>query len=313
MMELKADAIFEGGGIRGISFVGAISCLEEKGYQFQRLAGTSAGAIMAALLAAGYTGKELVGMAGDTDFNRFLDSNGIQSVPLLGKPLGLLLENGMYKGNYLEDWMRMLLKAKGRTRFRDVMLEGRSRLKVIASDITRREILILPDDLPKYGVDPMDFEIARAVRMSAGIPFFFNPVVLRCGNKASYIVDGGVLSNFPVWIFDVDQTPGWPTFGFKLSEPGSSNTAVGKTDLLSYACDVVDAMMEEDQSVYRKDKDSVRTISIPTLGIKSTDFNISPIDSFRLYLSGYESCKRFLKRWNFQEYIKRNIIAFCIS
>jgi NTE family protein len=63
--------------------------------------------------------------------------------------------------------------------------------------------------------------------------------------------------------------------------------------------------MEEDQSVYRKDKDSVRTISIPTLGIKSTDFNISPIDSFRLYLSGYESCKRFLKHWNFQEYIKR--------
>lgn len=301
---MKADAIFEGGGVRGISFVGAICCLEDKGYELQRLAGTSAGAIMAALLAVGYTGKEL-SMIIDTDFTKFLDPDVIQAIPLLGKPLGLLLEKGMYQGDSLEVWMQGLLKAKGKTKFKDVMLEGRSRLKIIASDITKKEIVILPDDLPKYGFDPMEFEIAKAVRMSTAIPLFFNPVVIKYKSCTSYIVDGGVLSNFPVWIFDAYNTPDWPTFGFQLVDPGVSNCSMGKTDLLSYILDIIEAMVEEDQSRYLRDKDSVRTISIPTLGIQSTDFNISQEDSFKLYLSGYESCKKFLEQWDFRNYVRK--------
>ncbi len=299
---MKADAIFEGGGVRGISFVGAISCLEEKGYELQRLAGTSAGAIMAALLAVGYTGKELRVII-NTDFTRFLDPDVLQAIPLLGKPLGLLLEKGMYQGDSLEVWMHGLLKAKGKTKFKDVQLEGRSRLKIIASDITKKEIVVLPDDLPKYGFDPMEFEIAKAVRMSAGIPLFFNPVIIEYRDCHYYIIDGGVLSNFPVWIFDVEGAPGWPTFGFQLIDPGEGNCSKGKTDLLSYILDIIEAMLEEDQSRYLRDKDSVRTLSIPTLGIQSTDFNLSQEDSNKLYLSGYESCKKFLKQWDFRNYV----------
>ena len=301
---MKVDVIFEGGGVRGISFVGAIRCLEEKGYEFQRLAGTSAGAIMAALLAAGYTGKEL-SVIMDTDFSRFLDRDALQAIPLLGIPLGLIFEKGMYQGDYIEEWMQELLKAKGKTKFRDVMTEGKSRLKIIASDITKKEIMILPDDLPKYGIDPMDFEIAKAVRMSAGIPLFFNPIIIKYKNCGSYIVDGGLLSNFPVWIFDMDGTPRWPTFGFKLVDSPASNCSAGKTDLLTYVMDILEAMLGVDQSIYLRDKDNVRTISIPTLGIQSTNFNLSQEDSFQLYLSGYESCKKFLKQWDFRDYIKK--------
>lgn len=303
-MEMKADAIFEGGGVRGISFVGAISCLEENGYEFQRLAGTSAGAVMAALLAVGYTGKEL-SLILDTDFSRFLDRDALQAIPLLGMPLGLLMEKGMYRGDHMEEWIQGLLKAKGKTKFKDVMLEGKSSLKIIASDITNKEIMILPDHLPRYGIDPLEFDIAKAVRMSAGIPLFFNPVIIKYNNCVSYIVDGGVLSNFPVWIFDVDDTPRWPTFGFKLVDSAASNCSLGKTDLLSYASDILEAMLGVDQSIYVRDKDSVRTISIPTLGIQSTDFDLSPQDSFKLYQTGYESCKKFLGQWDFRKYISR--------
>ena len=301
---MKADAIFEGGGVRGIALAGAVSCLEDRGYEFQRLAGTSAGAIMAALLAAGYTAKEL-GVLTDTDFSRFLDRDLIQSIPLLGKPLGLLLEKGLYQGDYIEEWMRGLLAKKGKTKFKDVMLEGESRLKIIASDITKREIVILPDDLPKYGFDPMEFEIAKAVRMSASIPLFFSPVIAEYRQCESYIVDGGVLSNFPVWIFDVDGAPRWPTFGFKLVDSSASNCSAGKTDLLSYVFDILGAMTDVDQSVFMRDKDSVRTVLIPALGVKSTDFNLSTMAAFKLYQSGYESCARFLRQWNFQAYIKK--------
>ena len=55
---LIADAVFEGGGVKGIALVGAVAVAEEKGYRWANLAGTSAGAIVASLLAAGYTGAE---------------------------------------------------------------------------------------------------------------------------------------------------------------------------------------------------------------------------------------------------------------
>lgn len=299
---MKADAIFEGGGVRGIGFIGAICCLEEKGYEFQRVAGTSAGAIMAALLAAGYTGRELSSIM-ETDFTQFLDRDALQSVPVIGLPLGLLVEKGIYQGDAIEDWMQDLLQKKGKTKFGDVLLEGSSRLKIIASDITKKEIMILPDDLPKYGFDPMEFEIAKAVRMSASIPLFFKPVILKYGRSESLIVDGGVLSNFPVWIFDTDDAPRWPTLGFRLIDSSQSNCSAGKTDLFSYVIDILEAMIGVDQSLFLRDKDSVRTVSIPTLGIKSTDFDLSPEESFRLYRSGYESCLQFLKRWDFGKYI----------
>ena len=53
------DMVFEGGGAKGMVFVGALAELEARGYFPARLIGTSAGSIMATLLAAGYTVKEL--------------------------------------------------------------------------------------------------------------------------------------------------------------------------------------------------------------------------------------------------------------
>jgi NTE family protein len=229
----------------------------------------------------------------------------IQALPLLGTPLGLLLEKGLYQGDRIEEWIHGLFQKKGKTKFGDMMQEGGSRLKIIASDITKKEIVILPDDLPKYGIDPMNFEISKAVRMSISIPLFFTPVVIRYGKCESYIVDGGVLSNFPVWIFDVNGTPRWPTFGFRLVDTSASRCSAGKADLLSYAFDVLGAMIDEDQSIFMRDKDSVRTILIPTPGVRTTDFDLSPMDAFRLYQSGYESCQRFLKQWDLQGYIRR--------
>lgn len=299
---MRIDAVFEGGGVRGIAFIGAICCLEDKGYEFYRLAGTSAGAVIAALLAAGYTGKEL-NLLIETDFSRLLDRDGLQSIPFFGAPLGLLAEKGVYRGNGIEEWVRELLEKKGKTKFKDVMTAGQSRLKIVVSDITKKEIVILPDDLPNYGLDPMEFEIAEAVRMSASIPLFFKPVLIRYGNCESYIVDGGILSNFPVWIFDTEETPRWPTFGFRLLDSSPSNCSAGKTDLFSYVIDIFEAMIGVDQSRFLRDKDSVRTVSIPALGVKATDFDLSLPARFNLYRSGYESCSAFLKKWDFPYYI----------
>ena len=70
MKRLKADAVFEGGGVRGIAFLGAIQAMEEENVEWQRLAGTSAGAVIAALLASGYKSHEIRGPLSEMDFSK---------------------------------------------------------------------------------------------------------------------------------------------------------------------------------------------------------------------------------------------------
>ncbi|SDG07994.1 Patatin-like phospholipase [Fontibacillus panacisegetis] len=91
----------------------------------------------------------------------------------------------------------------------------KGKLRIIASDITSGRILVLPDDLERISIKSKGFEVARAVRMSYNIPYFFDPVLLRLPPKLSkgkpfseqflHIVDGGLLSNFPLWLFDQDH------------------------------------------------------------------------------------------------------------
>ena len=213
---MKADIICEGGGVKGIALLGAIYYLEEQGYTFERFAGTSAGAIVTSLLAVGYTGKDLKNMLLNLDFKDFYVKNKLNLLPFIGPTISLFKNKGLFSGNNIEKYLYKLYKAKGKTKFKDISINGVSPLKIIASDITNKRLLILPDDLVKYNIDPLEFSIAKAVRMSISIPFYFNPVILKNGKNSSFIVDGGLLSNFPIWLFDVENNPRWPTFGLKL-------------------------------------------------------------------------------------------------
>lgn len=302
---MKADAVFEGGGMRGIGIVGALSYLENKGYQWQRVAGTSSGAVIAALLAAGYTSHDMKKIIIEMDFRDFLDKSGLQRLPLLGKAFGFLVEKGIYSGEYVEYWISKLLKAKGVRKFKDVSANGESKLKIIASDVTRRKILVLPDDLPEYGIDPMKFSIAKAIRMSISIPFYFKPVEFVHGYGISYVVDGAVCCNFPINIFDINGTPRWPTIGFKFDSPEISNTKQGKTDPISFLFDIANTISAEKNREWLKDENLVRTILIPTTEVEPTDFNLSKRRSLKLFKSGYKSAAKFHETWDFQEYLKR--------
>lgn len=301
----KADAVFEGGGMKGIGLLGAVCCMEQKGYTWERLAGTSVGAIMASLLAVGYTCEEIKQIMYNMNYKDFIDKNIIQAIPLLGKPLGFFMYKGILLGNKIEDYLDELLKAKKKTKFKDISTNGISRLKIIASDITQQDILVLPDDIKNYGIDPMDFEIAKAIRMSISIPYVFTPVELNYNDKTHFIVDGGILSNFPIWIFDVKGIPRWPTLGFKLNNNEESKTSLGKKDIISYTFDLVDAILNSNELKYLESKDFVRTISIPTIGIKTMDFDISKEKKDMLFNSGYKAAEEFLKNWSFQMYIRR--------
>ena len=319
----RVDLVLEGGGVKGIGLVGALSVLEERGYEPQSVAGASGGAMLASLSAAGYTAPELWGILLDLDFTDLQDKAWEDRIPLLGMPLSLLKDQGLYEGRALLEYMRELLAAKGVSTFGDLedyapADETRRRYKaqVIASDITGRQLLVLPRDAARLGIENADsFEVALAARMSAGIPFYFEPVRFqnqKTGRK-HLIVDGGVLSNFPVWLFDVDGVPRWPTFGLRLVEPEPRVSLAGRMgqaeypksgvwETVDYVKNLILTMMEARDRLYIETADFVRTINIPTLGVRTTDFDISKERKQELYQAGRTAAERFLETWNFEAY-----------
>src|SRR4051812_37883460 len=93
-----ADLVLEGGGVKGIGLVGAISVLEEHGYEFHRVAGTSAGAIVGALVASQIAAPDLQKIMWAVDYNKFQDASIFGRLGPLGKGIEILFHDGIYQG-----------------------------------------------------------------------------------------------------------------------------------------------------------------------------------------------------------------------
>jgi NTE family protein len=303
-MVMRTNGVFEGGGVKAIGFVGAVCRMEEQGYKWNKLAGTSAGSIIASLLSAGYNGKELKDILYSLNFMDFTDNKNIKNMPYVNLLMRLMLNKGIFNGNAVEKFVEEALQKKGKIKFKDVSKNGESMLKIIASDTTQNEMLILPDDLKKYKIDPMEFPISKAVRMSIGIPFFFVPYILDSGNNSNYIVDGGITSNYPIWLFDTDNSPKLPTFGFKFLEPKSSGSLGVKRNLISYALDIVNTTLNNHEERFIKNPNMIRTINIPALEVQATDFDIDISKKKLLFNEGYKAAESFLNNWDFDRYVE---------
>lgn len=323
--ERLVDLVFEGGGVKGIGLAGALATLEEHGYEPQNVAGTSAGAITAALLASGYSPAELREIVMTLDYRSFQDEGWEDRVPLIARSLSLLLDLGLYEGDAFLSWLRERLEAKGVRTFADLVHSAfaddprfRSRLQVIASDVTTHELLVLPRDARKLGIAPDDLDVALAVRMSMSIPVFFEPVKWENPEtgRTHVIVDGGMLSNFPVWLFDCDdgEPPAWPTFGLLLVEPTpkvpvserlprSRLEGSGPRAVVEYVKALAQTMMEAHDRLYVESANYARTIPIPTLGVGTTEFDLPPERALALFDSGRWAAERFLASWDFDAYV----------
>ena len=118
---LRADLVFEGGGVKGIGLTGAYRTLCDRGYQPECVAGTSAGAITAALVAVGYDGPELEQVVlHDMEFKKFEDESLLDHFGRAGDLAEFLKSRGMHSGKYFLGWMRERLEAKGKMKFGDL-------------------------------------------------------------------------------------------------------------------------------------------------------------------------------------------------
>lgn len=290
---MEIDGVFSGGGMKAIAFVGALEVMEREGFVFKKIAGTSAGAIIGALLSAGYKASEINQKLTEVNFKRFLDRpNSRLPFPFI-KWASFYWRMGMYKGDALEKWMAKLLKDKGIETFADI---EKGSLKIIASDLTKGRIITLPDDLKYYGLNENAFSIAKAVRMSTSIPYFFEPMKIydRLGIK-SIIVDGAVLSNFPIWIFEAEKER--PIVGFRLS-PKLENIP---PNIIHNAFDMfpalIETMLHAHDARYISKKVVNQIIFIPIDSVKTTEFTLSEKMKNELFENGKARAEEFIKKW----------------
>lgn len=315
------NLVFQGGGVKGIAYVGALQVLQAQDLlrTVENVAGTSAGAITAALVAVGATADEMNSILGGTDFASFMDGR----FGYVGDAVRLVREFGIYKGDEFEQWLRKQIgnitqritgTAQPDLTFAQLSAlsqkqpESFSNLYVVATNLTRQTPEVFSTE------SRPDVPIWQAVRMSMSIPLFFEAFRFN-GNL---YVDGGISWNYPIDLFDgllrqpIIGKPDVPaevgvcleTVGFSLGtaeqiahqERYGTPPEVSVTGLESYAKALFSFMLDAANQL-RLDEDSrKRTVFIDNANVSTTDFTLSDALKQKLVDNGILATSAFLKR-----------------
>ena len=189
-----SNLVFEGGGVKGIAYIGVLDVLADREIisGIQRIGGTSAGAINAILLGIGFTSKETKDILWSLNFNDFMDD----SWGVVRDTNRLIEKFGWYKGDYFRNWIGKLIKEKtgnSESTFADI--------EAMKDKRNFKSLYFMGTNLSTSFTEVFSAEhtprtcVADAVRISMSIPLFF--AAKRCIRGDVY-VDGGVLDNYPI-------------------------------------------------------------------------------------------------------------------
>ncbi|HHZ18666.1 MAG TPA: hypothetical protein GX390_05205 [Acholeplasmataceae bacterium] len=269
---MKINIVFEGGGIKGIAYIGVLKFLEERGILVYQIGGTSVGAIIAALIAIGYNSAELIELISNFDFS-ILKHFGKE-----GRMRGLIDSVkgiGIYSLQDFENYMQTLAQAKNKTKFLDVKHGEDYLLKMVATEWVTKRKVIIPDDLKYFNINPDSFPIAKAATMSASIPIFYRYYPI---DKYRFL-DGGIVSNFPIDLFAGSNLL---TLGFRVNEKLVDRNKAVKM----YRRKV----FKIDQEI---DYGNHEIINIDTFKLRAVDYRRGLAYKDQLIASGYESIKKY--------------------
>jgi NTE family protein len=201
------NLVFEGAGLRGIAYCGAIKELESRKLiaGVEKVGGTSAGAVTALCISLGYTSDEIAQLLYATNFKKFNDGRFF----FAGGINRMKKYFGWYRGERLNRWLEKIIRDKTGNEnitFEELYAKGYKDLYVTATVLNQQKLLILS----RYNYPRM--KVKDAVRVSMSIPLYFEaPFIDSTGNLIrrpistqglDIMVDGGLTGNFPIHIFD---------------------------------------------------------------------------------------------------------------
>lgn len=275
--------VFEGGGIKGIALAGAAAGALDLGINFERVIGTSAGALVGSLVSAGFDASELASFVERIDWSSLLDRSGLARIPGIGPHLAMLTSGGISQGSELErTWARML-RGRGVVTFGDL---SDIPLQVVATDIAHGRAVVLPQAVEELGLEPSRFPVARAVRASAGVPFLLTPVKLAAQDDRWILVDGAFAARYPVQLVERDH----PTIGFRLVPPAGVHEHHRIRGPISLAAAVISAGMTARETLPVLCRDANIVVEI-TSDHASLDFDLAPNTARSMFEAGYEQAQ----------------------
>uniref|UniRef100_A0A6C0H3R0 PNPLA domain-containing protein n=1 Tax=viral metagenome TaxID=1070528 RepID=A0A6C0H3R0_9ZZZZ len=187
------NLVFEGGGVCGFAYCGAISELENLGIlqKFKRFAGTSVGAIFAALLAADFTAREIFEM------QTIISFSGLSSKYDVSNVFNLFKNRGVNSSSSIRKQILAVLSTRIK---KDETLSG-------LFEKTGKDLVLVSCCLNKekavyfHHATHGNVKVIDAIIASLSVPVFFQPLQLEDDS----FVDGGIVDNYPIWIFnDID-------------------------------------------------------------------------------------------------------------
>lgn len=267
--------IFEGGGVKGIAYNGALLKLEELNMlkNIKYVAGTSAGSQAALLVACGYEATEIEKLLSDAPFSKFLDS----SWGFLRDMYRLIFKYGYYKGAYLEKYIDNLIYKKlaiQNITFENLYKKTGIFLRVTGTCLNTHSLEWFDH------IKTPDMKVAKAIHISSCIPFMFKPVLYN--NK--YYVDGGCLNNLPYNAFE-DKC----TLAFNLKESEDSTEI---KSFKQYTASLINTILK---GANTKDvNENVDVIDINTGSISAINFNLTDDQKNLLKDLGYKAVTQYL-------------------
>lgn len=317
---MKAYAILSGGGVKGTALAGCVNAAHQAGIEFVGYGGTSAGSIVSLLASIGYKDEELKRIAIDEmPFHQFLDDKGEDLGEVKSQVDVLLREGsvwkpfltmrkisilwslgryaktlGLYKGDLIERFLRKQIVDKipalsDRTEitFRNLEENGGKQLKVVATDLRRRAPAVFEQD-SKWGSS-----VLQAVRASTAYPFVFRPVEI----EDTRLVDGGLASNVPVFLFREEQNlTRYPVFAFDVG--AANKRPLNNNGLSEFVRDLLTAALEASDSTLRRSLPGIEYIKVDLPEqLDALDFNVDSPKREALYWAGHGQTDAFLRKY----------------
>ncbi|MBD2757150.1 patatin-like phospholipase family protein [Spirosoma validum] len=303
------NLVFEGGGVRGIAYAGALNVLNQRGMlqQVERVGGTSVGSITALLLAVGYSTDEMTAILSDLHIERFNDGRWF----FIGGLHRMVRRFGWYRGEQFERWLEELIERKTGNReltfaqLHQRRSEGFRDLYVTGTNLTaQRPVVFSHQHTP-------DMALKTAVRISMSVPLYFGAVFLddqqrvvrrpKKGHTYQILVDSGLTANYPLDLFDVEGQPNDETLGLKLERPEQLTHDQASSGLAPYSIrsfnEYIGAFYTyvienlNRQPTWANEKS--RTIYISMEGIRPRVRRMRAEETQRLYESGQRAARRF--------------------
>jgi len=277
------NLVFKGGGVLGIAYAGAIQALHEAKMldNIKAVAGTSAGSIVATLVALKFSASEIKTIVAATNFKKFEDD---------WDPLRIPTKYGLYTGAYFLSWIKALIKQKTgneNSTFSELSALGYRDLKVFATDLNTSSVREFSNEKTPNVI------VAESVRASMSIPLFFSAWKFPKNNPNDHIyVDGGTVYNYPITAFkDSDKT-----LGFFLYNDKTEVSDLGYNQLDQYIKTLFKTLMKSQDIDFNEDAwENKITVKINDFGISATDFNISSKMEIELYNSGLKATIQYIK------------------